>query len=128
MGEVTFNPLRSPLIEFRYRTLVSSLVACDNFKSAAGFCDRGLTKHDGDLELSKLQESIVRKAGSKEIPMEDYVDKGLVRREVYAWNSFEPNRYAEGSVRHLNDSLRKVAPKLEAKITELDDLTSHATL
>ena len=54
--------------------------------------------------------------------VEDYPDKGLVRREIYPWNSHEPDRYSEASVKYLNEILQKVAPKLAVGITELDDL------
>lgn len=60
--------------------------------------------------------------------VEDYPDKGLVRREIYPWNSHEPDRYSEGSVKYLNEILQKVAPKLVVGITELDDLAVSTSM
>ena len=47
-------------------------------------------------------------------------DHGLVRREVYPWNTFEPNRLA--SIPHLNAQMARVAPKLEVRAVELPAL------
>lgn len=67
---------------------------------------------------------IVRKVG-EDIPMGDYPNRGLARRELYAWNTFEPDRCSQTCVEHLNDIMKRVAPKFEVRITELDDLASN---
>jgi hypothetical protein len=111
--------------------LASSLLACGNFRSAAEFCHRGLEKHTSDPELVTIKAQIEMKAANKGPPnsttsgiwsMEDYPDRGLVRREIYPWNTHDPDRYSEGSVKYLNEIMQKVAPKLVVGITELDDL------
>lgn len=63
-------------------------------------------------------------------------DSGMVRREVYPWNSFEEDRLTELST--LNDMMSDVAPKLEVKAVELpafprgypypkDEVVTHVT-
>lgn len=113
--------------------LASCLLACGNLRSAAEFCHRGLKTHPSDPELVAIEDQIETKAGNKGPPnsttpriwsMEDFSDKGLVRREIYPWNSHEPDRYSEESVKYLNEIMQKVAPKLAVGITELDDLAA----
>lgn len=58
----------------------------------------------------------------RELTIEDYPDRSLVRRELYAWNDHEPDRCSKESVQYLNDEMVKYAPKLEVKVTELQDL------
>jgi hypothetical protein len=55
--------------------------------------------------------------------IEDYPDRGFVRRELYPWNDHEPNRFLEESIDHLNEQLRTVAPDLQVKMIELPDLS-----
>jgi len=111
--------------------LVSCLSTCGNLRSAAEFCHRGLEKHPSDPELVAIKGQIEARAANKGPPnsttsgilnMEDYPDRGLVRREIYPWNTHDPDRYSEGSVKYLNEIMQKVAPKLTVGITELDDL------
>lgn len=56
-------------------------------------------------------------------PPDEYPEWGLVRREVYPWNGHEPDRSSQDSLASLNEFLADAAPKLEARITELPDLT-----
>ena len=111
--------------------LASCLLACRNLLSAAEFCQRGLKMHPSDPELVSIKDQIEKKAVNEGLPnsttfgiesMEDYPNKGLVRREIYAWNTHEPDRYSEESVRYLNEIMQRVAPKLAVGVTELDDL------
>lgn len=51
--------------------------------------------------------------------VQDYPDKGLVRRELYPWNEYEPDRYAPDVLEYLNNELAQMAPKLEVKVSEL---------
>lgn len=59
-----------------------------------------------------------------EIDIDEYPDKGLVRREKYPWNHHEPDRFAVDSLQFLNEELAKVAPRLEVRASELPILTS----
>jgi hypothetical protein len=54
--------------------------------------------------------------------IDDYPDRGFVRRELYPWNDHEPDRFLSESIDHLNEQLRTVAPHLEVKTIELPDL------
>ena len=111
--------------------LVNCLLICDNLKSAVELCKRGLSKHVGNLELLRLHDSILTKVdtngrASEPQSIEDFPDRGVVRRELYVWNAYESDRYSDQVIRSLNETLRKVAPKLQIKVTELDDLTTNS--
>jgi hypothetical protein len=97
-------------------------------KSAAEFCIRGLSKHASDSELLKLRQSIEQEWGQVGTPLDEYPDRGLARRDLYPWNSYQSDRYAEKSVRHLNALMKNVAPKLEIRTTMLEDLTKSSRM
>ncbi|KAL5407475.1 hypothetical protein PMIN03_007123 [Paraphaeosphaeria minitans] len=62
------------------------------------------------------------------ISIEDYPDKGSVRRELYPWNNHEPDRFSSDALRFLNDEMEHVAPKLEVKVAQLpilNEASSH---
>lgn len=48
---------------------------------------------------------------------------GSARREIYPWSTFEPDRNSQIALDEINASLSTVAPKLEARVTVLRDLT-----
>lgn len=54
-------------------------------------------------------------------------DRGLVRREVYPWNDHEQGRISHDALKHLNEVMGVVAPKLEVRVTDLPVLSSDAT-
>jgi hypothetical protein len=54
-----------------------------------------------------------------EVDISEYPDKGLVRRELYPWNEFEPDRYSPESIQLFNANMAKIAPKLEVKAVKL---------
>jgi hypothetical protein len=54
--------------------------------------------------------------------IEEFPDRGLVRRELYPWNDHEPDRFSQESLDFLNQQMKSVAPKLEVRATELPDL------
>lgn len=62
----------------------------------------------------------------EDITPDDYPDRTFVRRELYPWNTFEPDRYSPDSLVLLNEQIRSIAPKLEARVTELPLLTPDA--
>ncbi|OBU00553.1 hypothetical protein VE01_01020 [Pseudogymnoascus verrucosus] len=109
-----------------YRILAISLLLCGCLKSAHEFCERGLEKAPGDEELTQAQEYIInlarRRLKTETVNPEDFPDQGLVRREVYPWNDYEPDRYSEETLEFLNAELAKVAPKCVALVTELPTL------
>jgi hypothetical protein len=55
----------------------------------------------------------------EDMDVQDYPDKGFVRRELYPWNEYEPDRFAPKVLQSLNDELDQIAPKLEVRVTEL---------
>jgi len=61
----------------------------------------------------------------EDVEIQDYPDKGLVRRELYPWNSHEPDRYSADTLRFLNDEMAAVAPKLEVRVTDLPMLSAN---
>lgn len=122
-----------------YRVLSLNLLLCGCLRSAYTFVERGLTAdpNDKDLQQTKvLINTAARKrlgrakrgddADSKDTfkyNPADLPDRGLVRREVYPWNTYEPNRFSAESLAFLNDQLSCAAPKCEVLATELPILT-----
>jgi SET domain/MYND finger len=117
------------LINVRYLVISDSLLFCANLRSAHDFCSRGLKRFPQDKSLVDLLSKIEYAARSllenPELKVEDYSDKGLVRREIYPWNNHEPERCSEDQLRILNNTLRECAPKLEVRATDLPNLRSE---
>ena len=123
----------------RYTLLAQCLHICGCERSAAEYCFKGLEKFPDDDALSKTLDSIyvavrnhVMDAGGEDPSkattkpsIEQFPDQGLVRRELYPWNTFEPDRCSDESVAFLNVEMAKVAPKLEVMATELPALTGQ---
>ncbi|KAL7779352.1 hypothetical protein CFE70_008855 [Pyrenophora teres f. teres 0-1] len=63
----------------------------------------------------------------EDIDVEEYPDKGLVRREQYPWNHHEPNRFSTECLAFLNKELTNIAPMLEVRVAELPVLTTTDT-
>jgi hypothetical protein len=107
--------------------LVENLIACNNLKQAQDYLDAASEAVAGQIDPLRKRLSDIVKAHSKDkdsIPEPDeYPEWGRVRREVYPWNSHEPDRSTQESLASLNELLATAAPKLEARITELPDLT-----
>jgi hypothetical protein len=57
------------------------------------------------------------------VHIDEYPDKGLVRRELYPWNTYEPDRFSLEVVESINSDMAVVAPKLEVKVVELPILS-----
>ncbi len=53
------------------------------------------------------------------IKLDECHDKGYARRELYPWNTHEPDRFSVESLAFLNAQMGKVAPKLEVRSTYL---------
>ncbi|KAK7556832.1 hypothetical protein IWX49DRAFT_609727 [Phyllosticta citricarpa] len=120
-----------------YTCLAANLLSCGCLKSAHEFCQRGLRANPGNDHLRTIQDSVLDNIKSHfaacgidlstrdDYTVEDYPDRTMVRRELYPWNDHEPDRYSEDSLALLNEQIRRVAPKLEARVTELPFLTSE---
>lgn len=115
-----------------YQILSLNLLLCGCLRSAHSFCERGLAvdANDKDLQQTKtLIDTAARKRYGKTDDASftynptDLPDRGLVRREVYPWNTYEPDRFSAESLAFLNDELSRAAPKCEVRATELPILT-----
>ncbi|EON69535.1 hypothetical protein W97_08795 [Coniosporium apollinis CBS 100218] len=118
-----------------YIQLTESLMACGCLKSALEYCKRGCQAHTENSILRRLDQEIRHQLQQyfenrgitweeKDMNIEDYPDRGLVRRELYPWNDHEPDRCSENSLRLLNEQMVEVAPKLEVRATSLPLLTT----
>ncbi|KAF2142052.1 uncharacterized protein K452DRAFT_358520 [Aplosporella prunicola CBS 121167] len=118
-----------------YIYVASNLFACGCIKSAYEFCLRGLKSTPDNVHLLLLRKMLDRRLRTyfesrgaslddEDITIEDYPERTCVRRELYAWNDREPDRYSPDSLALLNKQISKIAPKLEARITELPLLVS----
>ncbi|KAI1374551.1 hypothetical protein F4677DRAFT_425410 [Hypoxylon crocopeplum] len=106
-----------------YQILALSLLLCGSLKSARNFCERGLAIASHNQELLNTQSYIqtmaerrIRKLVSS---VNDLPDWGMVRREVYPWNSYEPDRFSDESLAILNTELAKIAPKCTIQVAQL---------
>ncbi|OCL04336.1 hypothetical protein AOQ84DRAFT_120174 [Glonium stellatum] len=113
-----------------YFLLLECLLACGSLKSAFDYCLRVSKIFPGDPQFVSVQEKLENKLRSyfesksitwdqKSIHVDDYPERGYVRRELYPWNSYEPDRFSAESLKFLNDEMSKVAPKLGVVATDL---------
>ncbi|KAI6365389.1 hypothetical protein MCOR25_005402 [Pyricularia grisea] len=111
-----------------FQILSSSLLRCGCLKSAYNFCQRGLAAKEDDEQLTTTLELINAAArqrlGRETVGVEDMPDAGLARREVYAWNTHEPDRFSQESLDYLNEQLVAMAPKCVVKASELPVLAA----
>jgi hypothetical protein len=118
-----------------YQILSISLLLCGCLKSAYEFCGRGLAAVPEDEELLQSQEYIQKLArrrlnvgdGDGELDINELPDQGLVRREIYPWNTHEPDRCSQETLEFLNKELEQVAPKLVVRATELPTLIDSSS-
>ncbi|GAO13269.1 uncharacterized protein UV8b_03683 [Ustilaginoidea virens] len=114
-----------------YQILSLSLLLCGCLKSAHNFCQRGLQLAPRNRELLNTRDHIKtvaqRRLRRDEFDVNDLPDHGLVRREVYPWNTHEPDRFSPASLDALNAELRKMAPKCAVQIATLPVLLEAAS-
>jgi SET domain len=114
-----------------FQILSLSLLFCGCLRSACNFCDRGLSiaPQNGDLlHTKKCVQQVARgRLGKKDVSIHDLPDSGLVRREVYPWNAFEPDRFSEKSLGFLNSELARIAPKCVVRVSRLPVLLEAAS-
>jgi hypothetical protein len=81
-----------------------------------------------DSAFSNLQNILSRKLQAHfnargeridDVDVEEFPNKGYVRRENYSWNNYEPDRYAQEGLQYLQEELKHIAPKLEVKVVDL---------
>ncbi|KAH6620484.1 hypothetical protein C7974DRAFT_235136 [Boeremia exigua] len=113
--------------------LIEALLACGCFRSAFDYIARATKAFPDDDVFVKYDETLTSKLRAyyeengedvDAIEVDDYPDKGLVRRENYAWNEYEPDRHSKESLQFLNNELASIAPKLEVRISELPLLST----
>ncbi|KAH8909532.1 hypothetical protein BR93DRAFT_395529 [Coniochaeta sp. PMI_546] len=109
-----------------YQILSLSLLLIGCLRSAYNFCERGLAAAPGNKDLLETKgyiEKIARqrlgKAADAELTISDLPDRGKVRREVYPWNTHDPDRFSRESLSLLNRQLQDIAPKCEVRVTAL---------
>ena len=119
-----------------YIILARTLAECGDLKSAYDFTGRGLTAFQGQSDLEVLQGQILGKYSKMQSqkgsalgqadfnPREDLPENGSVRREVYAWNKHEPNRFLQEHLDFINREIGICAPKCEVRVTQLPVLDS----
>lgn len=121
----------------RHDILIEALLACGCFRSAFDYIaraqrafldDKTFNKYDDEL-TSKLRTHYEKEGENvDDVEVEDYPDKGLVRRENYPWNEFEPDRHSDECLQFLNDELASIAPKLEVRVSELPLLSTDPSV
>lgn len=114
-----------------YQVLALSLLLCGCLKSAYGFCERGLSLSPDNQELKNAMQYIQtvgeRRTRGPVTSPNDLPDWGTVRREVYPWNDFEPDRFSDESLAFLNEQLAEMAPKCCVKVAQLPILLGSAS-
>ena len=110
------------------------MLECGSLESAYDFCKRGLRKYPEDRYLKSADEKINKEAGGYFPPDGTILYKNIgfditnslelvsVRREIYAWNNHEPDRFSDESLNFLNLQLSAMAPKLAIGIVDLPSL------
>ncbi|KAK3322538.1 hypothetical protein B0H66DRAFT_473309 [Apodospora peruviana] len=109
-----------------FQVLSLSLVLCGSLKSAFEFCERGLkmVPNNRDLQeikgyVEKLARRRLHKRPDETVHYNELPNRGAVRREVYPWNTYEPDRFSHESLSFLNKKLATMAPKCEVRVSSL---------
>lgn len=116
-----------------YEKLTLGLVGCGDFRAAYDYAQQAARRFpDSNLkslpqhvlhELGKVTES--RDGGSQtsntngdidKASSHDLSDRGFVRREVYPWNRYEPDRCSSQFISSLNGQLASVAPSCRVDV------------
>lgn len=117
-----------------YQILSISLLLCGCLKSALNFCERGLGIVPDNKELQDIKGYVervarqkLRKSDDEPLDLLSLPDRGVVRREIYPWNTHEPDRFSDASLSLLNKRLATAAPKCAVKVSHLPVLLDGAT-
>jgi hypothetical protein len=105
---------------------------CGDLSAAGIYMEKGLSLYKYDDSFVELEQSLQKLVESHfGKPLKDLYDDEktapgwpsacLVRREVYPWSEYEPDRFAE--VEEINEMMNDVAPRFEVKAVELPALT-----
>lgn len=118
-----------------FKVLISSLILCGDISTAGLYMNQSFASYEFDDSFAELREELFRRASKIHgKPWDELNDvqrspnywptSGQVRREVYPWNIFEPDRFAE--IDAINVMMKKVAPKLEVQAVELPALANQS--
>jgi hypothetical protein len=111
-----------------YDYLVGGLIDCGCLRSAWDYNTRALRAFPNMPSFEAYQERLKLKLRAyfesigenfNNVDVLEYPDKGLVRRELYPWNEYEPDRFSSESIQFLNEEMTKVAHQLEVKVANL---------
>ncbi|KAI0396945.1 Wd tetratricopeptide repeat domain-containing protein [Xylariaceae sp. FL0594] len=108
-----------------FQILALSLLLCGCLQSAYDFCQRGLAISPENEELRNTLHYIhtvgERRVRGTITGANDLPDWGMVRREVYPWNNYEPDRFSSESLSFLNKALAEMAPKCSTTDSDEDE-------
>ncbi|CAN9312917.1 unnamed protein product [Alternaria alternata] len=113
--------------------LIGCLLDCGCLRSASEYIFRArkafpkeLIFEDHEKTLWKHLRSHFEREGesAEDVDVEEYPDKGFVRRERYPWNHHEPDRFSKECLDFLNEELADIAPRLEVRASELPILNT----
>lgn len=114
-----------------YQIISLSLLLCGCLSSAHTYCERGLAASPNNQELLNTKNHILtvarRRLQTQDVDVARLPEWGNVRREVYPWNTYEPDRFSEKSLSFLNQELSTMAPKCEVRVSELPVLLDAAS-
>ncbi|KAA6416382.1 MAG: hypothetical protein FRX48_01102 [Lasallia pustulata] len=119
-----------------YQKLAQNLAHCGCLRSAFDFCQRGSKAFPKASSLNDTRQAILATNRETQLqrdpswdessfdPKTDLPDEGSVRRELYPWNTHEPDRFSATTLSALNAELQKAAPKCAVQPISLPLLTS----
>ncbi|KAI4690792.1 uncharacterized protein J4E88_002265 [Alternaria novae-zelandiae] len=116
--------------------LISCLLDCGCLRSASDYISRARKAFPEDPVFKDYEKSLWNHLrtyfehqgeSAENVDVEDYPDKGFVRREQYPWNHHEPDRFSAECLDFLNEELADIAPKLEVRVSELPILSTTST-
>ncbi|KAF3770019.1 hypothetical protein M406DRAFT_248075 [Cryphonectria parasitica EP155] len=114
-----------------YQIISISLLLCGCLKSAYTYCQRGISAFPSNQELLNTKKHILtmgrRRLQTGDVDMDRLPEWGVVRREVYPWNVYEPDRFSDESLAFLNGELAPMAPKCAVRVSELPVLLDGAS-
>ena len=114
-----------------FRMLSSNLLRCGCLRSALDYCLRGLQLNPSDIFLTGQRTRILERNRQAQLQRDpkwdeslfdfknDLPDEGSVRRELYPWNVYEPDRFSSASLSLLNAEMATVAPKCSVLAVDL---------
>lgn len=114
-----------------YQIMAISLLLCGCLKSAYEHVQRGLSASPSNQELLNTKNHILTMArgrlNTNSVDVNQLPEQGVVRREVYPWNTYEPDRFSHQTLESLNQGLASVAPKCAVQVSELPALLEAAS-